>query len=352
MDAKKAMAAHSPGLCPRLVMRAVLLVLGGLLAALSCQAEQPSRLQRIASYPGALSLPLQDKISFGDTALLDWQHKINLKYGMDVRPSRAAADNPLVAYVRSMIAALPVEIQRLASKYMVALYLLEHDWGTGTTEAIQDAQGRWRYAYVALNLTVLTRKANAWGSWKEESAFRPESSHAIRMVLESAPDDTHEAAIRFIFLHELGHVLGLALAAHGYWDAEQLPAATEHSPYLRISWQKSAEGKMVSRWPQSTFWFSKLAFYNSEASGLSLAQAEAAYRALARTDFPSLYGTTNPFDDFAEAFAIYVHTRMLGKPYRVDILRDGKPRFTFRSCITTGACKAKVKALQKLLGFG
>ena len=106
---------------------------------------------------------------------------------------------------------------------------------------------------------------------------------------------------------------------------------------------------MVSRWGKKFPGFSELAFYSPDHSGPDIARAEGIYRDLAATDFPSLYATTNLFDDFAEAFAIYVHTRLLGKPYRVDIFRQGKRSFTFRSCISTGGCRAKVRALETLL---
>ncbi len=306
----------------------------------------------IAHYPGALERPIGEKISLGSEAILSWQHRINKKYGMNVRPIRASVTNPLVGLTRRMIAGLPRAVRDLASRYVVALYLLEKDFGTGTTEAVRGRNGDWSYGYIALNLTALQRTANGWGSWKESSAFRPEEGHQIRMVLEHPAQDTQQAAIRFIFLHELGHVLGLGLKAHGFWDAEKLLPATEHSPFVRRSWRGDGHGKMVPRQPGPHRWFSKLHFYRFEKGDLYLSSAEKVYRALAASNFPSLYGTTNLYDDFAEAFAIYTHTRILAKPYRVGILRGGKERFVYRSCIQTGGCPKKVEYLQALLGPG
>ena len=317
----------------------------------ACTGGGPAAVQRLSSYPGALQRPLREKISLGSEALLDWQHRINLKYGQDKRPSKASAENPLVAKVHRMVARLPQRIRDLASRHLVALYLLENDWGTGTTEAVQDEQGRWKYAYIALNLTALTRSANGWGTWKENSAFRPGQGHEIRMVLEKPGDDTEEAAIRFIFLHELGHVLGLALGAHGWWDAEETPAVTRDSPFLAVSWRYTDQGRMASRWAARYPDFAKLAYYSFDKAKLPLSAAESLYGALSKTDFPSMYGATNIYDDFAEAFAVYVHSQMLGKPYRVEVFRNGKRRLTYRSCINTGSCPDKVGALESLLGF-
>ncbi|MBI4084071.1 MAG: hypothetical protein HY423_15820 [Candidatus Lambdaproteobacteria bacterium] len=314
-------------------------------------AAELAPVQKLSYYPGALERPIEEKISLGTPELIDRQHAINKKYGQDVRPHPARPDHPLIPKVREMLAELPPAIRALASRYVVALYLVEGDYGTGTTEAVQDDQGRWRYTYVALNLSVLDRTANAWGTWKERSAFRSDPRHGISMVLEAPGEDTVTAALRFIFVHELGHVLGLGLGAHGWWDAPELPAATREAPFVRLSWQPDGKGDLMAparaRFPR----LARLDFYAFEQARLPLAEAEAAYRELAQTDFPSLYGATNYFDDFAESFAIYVHTRMLGRPYRVEVRQAGETRFVFRSCIESGACAAKVEAVERVLGL-
>lgn len=312
-------------------------------------AQAVSPVQRLEHYPGALERPIEEKISLGDEALLENQHRINLEYGQDVRPRRASPDHPLVPAIRRLLATLPPAIHALASRYVVAVYLLEDDWGTGTTEAVRDGDGEWRYGYIALNLSVLDRTANDWGSWKEQSAFRPDPNVKIRMTLEREPRNTVAGAVRFIFLHELGHVLGLALQAHGHWDAEELPAATRDSPFVHASWKLGPEGTMVSQWTERFPRFSKLGFYRFEQAALPASEALRMYRDLAVTNFPSLYGATNLFDDFAEAFAIFVHTRLLNKPYRVDIEVDGKTRYTYRSCFQQARCPEKVRAIESAL---
>jgi hypothetical protein len=318
-------------------------------AGAALAAEALPAVQRLTHYPDALSRPIESKLSFGDPAILDWQEHINKKFGQEIRPDPASPDHPLVPRIRAILAGLPPLVHDLASRFVVAVYLLEHDWGTGTAEAVQDAQARWRYGYIALNLSVLERTANAWGTWKERSAFRPEPGAEIRMILASAGDDTVEGALRFIFLHELGHVLGLALGAHGFWDAEPLPAETLESPFVRLSWLPGAEGRFVSRWRGRFPILSRLDFYRFADARLGAGEALAAYQALSQTDFPSLYGAINLYDDWAETFAVYVHTRILGKPYRVEIAAPGGERFIYTSCVAEGHCPEKVAMLERLL---
>jgi hypothetical protein len=169
------------------------------------------------------------------------------------------------------------------------------------------------------------------------------------MTLEPAETDTVDGALRFIFLHELGHVLGLALGVHGFWDAEPLPPETLDSPFVRASWMPDGSGTLVSRWRERYPVLSQLDFYGFESAALPAGRAASAYSALARTDFPSLYGATNLYDDWAEAFAIYVHARMLGKPYRVQV--GGRETADYRSCVVTGACAEKVTLVEHYLSL-
>ena len=337
--------------CSRLI-----LLIGGLAAwaawASPAAAADLSPVQRLDHYPGTFELRIEDKISLGDPDVLDWQEHINRQFGEHVRPTLGSPGHPLISEIRAMLAELPGPVHRLASRYVTRVYLLENDFGTGTTEAVQDGQGHWRYGYIALNLSVLNRTANDWGTWKESSAFRPDPSVRLTMILEQPGQDDVRGALRFIFLHELGHVLGLALGAHGFWDDDPVPAVTRESPFVRLSWNPGPEGKLVSRWREEFPPLTTLDFYSFDEARLSAKEAPAVYAALARTDFPSLYGATNLYDDFAEAFVIYVHTRLLGKPYRVDVAGPAGRRVTAQSCIQDGRCPRKVELLEAMLAGG
>lgn len=334
--------------------RAVLLatVLPALLWAGAAPGQSVHPLRRLESYPGALERPIEAKVRRAEGGMLDLLHQINLQYGQDRRPATPAPDHPLAGVVRGMLAELPPPVHRLASRYVVAVYLVTEDFGTGTTEAVQDDRGRWRYGWIALNLTALERTANAWASWKERSAFRPEAGTRIELTLEPPAGDTLAGAVRFIFLHELGHVLGLGLQAHGFWDAEGIPAATRDGAFPRISWvpgRPHGRPAMVSPWWERFPVLERLDFYSFAEAPLSAARAPEAYAALARTDLPSLYGATSVYEDFAETFAIHVHTALLGKPYRVVVRRGGRVAARYTSCLADGGCPAKARVLRRLL---
>ena len=63
----------------------------------------------------------------------------------------------------------------------------------------------------------------------------------------------------------------------------------------------------------------------------------------------SWYAQSHPDEDFAETFALFVHTRILGKPYAV-VLRDDKQVIgIYSSCLQTGNCPAKADFVKRLL---
>ena len=91
-------------------------------------------------------------------------------------------------------------------------------------------------------------------------------------------------------------------------------------------------------------------FYNFEKAPFPVARAGEVYADLAKTDFPSLYGAMNLYDDFAETFVIYIHTRLLKKPYRVEVLRDGQWATAYHSCLTEATCDGKARYVAAMLG--
>ncbi|HEX7928240.1 MAG TPA: hypothetical protein VF678_11660, partial [bacterium] len=206
-----------------------------LVPAAAC-AEVPA-VQKLSHYPGAVGKPIEQKVVPGSKEVLDRALQSNLDYGQDVRPEPASPEHPLVPKVRAALRALPPAIQKLASQYVTAIYLVEDDWGTATTEGVQDDTGQWKYSYIVLNLTALTRTANAWAEWKENSAFKPDPKYRLKMTIEPAEGDTEQNAIRFIVLHELGHAIGLGAGVHGFWDDDTLSPLTRNSPYLKNSWE-------------------------------------------------------------------------------------------------------------------
>jgi hypothetical protein len=127
---------------------------------------------------------------------------------------------------------------------------------------------------------------------------------------------------------------------------EPVPAAA--FPFLDLSWGVNAAGRFVP-WDGLGFELrGAVDFYG--ANKLVSDAIVTAYAGLEGSDFPSLYGATNPYDDFAECFASYVHSEMLGRPYLLQVDYDGVPQATLDSFWASPRSHAKRAFMRALLG--
>ena len=306
--------------------------------------------QRSIHYQNLYVRPLEDRILPAPLSVLQLAYRGNRRAGVDLWPIAAPADHPLVPLLRTMIRSLPAPIYRLATRHLAGIFLVDHTFGSARTEGVWDPSDRLVGGYMVLNVTALSRPANAWISMRENSAFHSTSANTtIEVILESPETDTPESALRFIFLHELGHVLGMALGVHGHWAVPETFPLTLQSPFARLSWRLDGRGGLVSPGKQMSPLLAQLHFYRFEAAPLPRSIALRVYRQMARTDFPSLYGALDAYEDFAETFALYVHTRILGKPYAVVVKEGGRTIGVYRSCLQIGACPAKAAFVKRLL---
>ena len=61
------------------------------------------------------------------------------------------------------------------------------------------------------------------------------------------------------------------------------------------------------------------------------------------------YGVTANLDDFADAFASYVHTVLMGRPLEIRIFQDEQLVKTYLSCWAETRCAEKRKVIEQLL---
>ena len=327
---------------------ALALLLTGLLVALGASGEGVLPTQRSLHYAGLYALPLEDRILPAPEPVLQLAWLGNRRAGVDLWPTPAGLDHPLVPELRSMIQALPEPVYRLASRYLAGIFIVERTFGSARAEGLWDAGDRLVGGYMLLNLTALARSANAWATMREGSAFHSANGTTIQVLMEPPETDTPQSALRFIFLHELGHVLGMGMGVHGHWAVPATFAITGESPFTRKSWRgQGADGPLAPA--KLTFpLLTQLRFYRFEEAPLPRTAAPLVYQQLAHTDFPSLYGTLDPYEDFAETFALYVHTRLLGKPYAVVVAGENGLG-VYRSCLQTGGCPTKALFIERLL---
>jgi len=166
--------------------------------------------------------------------------------------------------------------------------------------------------------------------------------------LEPPATDNIDNAVRFVFLHELGHIVGMVAGVHGFWAAPETWGFTARSPFTRLSWNTDGRSWISERKRRHPV-LAQPRFYRFRYAPFPASAAPIVYRTLGLTNWPSLYGSIDPYEDFAETFAIYVHTRLLRRPYRVDLYFGSKRIGVFRSCLDNGRCPRKLALIERLL---
>jgi hypothetical protein len=301
---------------------------------------------RIDFWKAALSRPLAQRFGAAPAELADYVRLDNIANGFPERPRPAAIAADFQRDLDGAFAELPASLKRALESRLAGVYLLQGLGSTGFTDKILDSGDRPVAAYVVLDMDLLAgRKANQWATWKENTPFRSGGATTLSATIESAGDDNRKNAIQYILLHELGHVLSLAGPIHPPWWQDDAAVNPADYPFFSLSWHFSGrDGRYHSRFDDSFRLRGQIAYYLG--GKLDADQMTEVYTQLEATDFPSLYAATNPFDDFAESFVVYVHTLLLRKPFEIRIDRGNENLRRFQSCWGTPRCSEKQRFLE------
>jgi len=284
-------------------------------------------------------LPLPDEVR-------EFVHQVNMASGLDAVPAPCTPDVALQADLRAALAGMPAAVRDLASPLLLGVCVGRGLGSSGVTDIVADAvDGRILGCIVLLDMDLLeTHTANSWATWKENLPFGG-PGFALAATIAEPRDDTRAHALQFLLLHEFGHVVTAGGSFLPRWW-EPVPAAS--FPFLDLSWGVNAQGRFLP-WDGSDFELrGAVDFYGTNK--LDSDAIVSAYSGLEGSDFPSLYGATNPYDDFAECFASYVHSELLGRPYQLRVDYDGVPQATLDSFWASPRSNAKRAFMRELLG--
>jgi hypothetical protein len=331
---------------------AVLLALACALAHAQEGALGPAQAQAVrelARWRPLMQKPLEQRYGAAPPALIGYLIADNEKMGFPERPRAAALEAGFIADFEAAVRGLPAPVKRALEGRFAGVYFVEGLGSTGWTEALQDDEGRNRAGVIVLDYGVLQKlTANAWATWKENTPFIADARYQLQARIETAGEDTRRQAIQYILLHEIGHVLAVGTRLHP-WNDVAPKAAQGRWPFLDLSWLVSPGGQYVSRFDAAFSTRGRVVYYLG--AKLEGARMEEAYAQLRATSFVTLYGATNPFDDFAEAFASYVHTRLMGRPWEIVISKEGKEVMRYGACWEEKRCAVKRRMVEDVLGM-
>jgi len=169
---------------------------------------------------------------------------------------------------------------------------------------------------------------------------------AVRIAGEG--EDNRKNALQFLLLHEIGHVLsaGCGLVPDRWLQPGKIGSLDSYS-FLPLSWRTGPSGQAAPRGPNAFPQQPRLAYYGEAC--LASEDILPTYRNLLATNFFTLYAALSPDEDFAESFALYVHTELLHKPYFVRSYHDGHLLLQYASQWDEPRFAAKRQLLQCFL---
>ncbi len=221
------------------------------------------------------------------------------------------------------------EVKKIFDKYLYGIYFCEKLGGTGLTGFIyENTKGKPLGGFIIIDSSVINKKANDWISFKEKSAFQL-GDISLEIKIEKEEENTVDNALRYILLHEMGHILSNTIGITPDLRSESLDYT--RYPFFDKVWISEKE----STYDSKIFPFrSKVKFYSPESEALNLDIVwDQVYPVLSKTHFSTLYGATNALDDFAESFVSYVHCILDNRPWELTLTQKGNIIFKMKNRI-------------------
>ena len=314
------------------------------------KASQSHPARTAAFWKATLARPIDERIGPAPRGVVEYLHIDNLLNGFPEKPRSSQLSAEFMADVRGAVADLPPAVRRVFDGTFAGVWFVDDLGGTGYTDMFRDERDRPVGGFVVLDAAVLGKfTANAWATWKENTPFKPQDGWKLDARIEGASGDTRRGAIRYILLHELGHVLSINRDVHPRWDMapKDVPPSARF-PFFDLSWTiDRKESRYASKY-DGAFPARRLVVYYLGAK-LAASDMPAAYASLRKTNFPTLYAATSPGDDFAESFVSYVHTVLMKRPWEITLRYNGKVVKAYRTCWDEARCAAKRRILEDLL---
>ncbi|MFH1982272.1 MAG: hypothetical protein ABIL58_10525 [Pseudomonadota bacterium] len=298
-----------------------------------------------ATWQALAGKPIKDRILPAPAVLIDYLIADNQYQGYPDRPRPAVVDSGFLGDITGAVAGIAPAVQPHIRDHVVAIFLARDLGSTAYGELLRDFDTN-KMGFIVLDVDALNRRANDWITWRERSPFAGSGPPQLTAGIAKQAGDTRAAAIRYILLHEIGHIVGVAKKAHSSWFDGGDP---KDFGFTAISWVAAADGKGAdSRFDAAFTQRRRITYYRFKDALLDAAQMVETYRQLAATDFVSLYAATNMYEDFAETYAMYVHVVLQGQSWTVDVHdANGASVLQLMNPILETRCRAKKQYLDR-----
>lgn len=284
--------------------------------------------------------PIVDRISVIPQNVLEYIEIDNKIYGYEGIPQQVSIDNALNKDLIAAIEELPPEVREQLKNNLIGIFILSGLGSTGFSEHVFNDK-EYDGGFIVLDQDVLLDfTANQWASWSINSAFKKPQEYELSLKIEEDLSNTRKQAIQFILIHEMAHIIGPSIKAH--------PRSNEGDPKLFEFSSFSWNAYDTSKYDDNFKYRKEFKLYRFEEASLELKDSQKIITDLKNTDFCSVYSSYSFFEDFAEAYAIYVHSVLMKKPYILTLSHKGKEIESFRDPYKSENLQKKKQYFDKL----
>lgn len=273
--------------------------------------------------------------------LIEYLVRDNKVWGFSATPKAYSIGSFEKEIFKEVIKSFPLKLRKMMKENMVAVFVVEDLGSSALTDGIRAFPKK---SFMVFDRKVFQKKANEWCTWKENTPFKGEGA-SIKCHIRRESENNIKGAFQYIFAHELAHVFNRQdKSLLPFWDDEITDIKIDKYPFLNLSWSKGKDAFIRKLYEDE---YKAVRYYSDQNMRLDYSRALPLYKRLSKSQFPSLYGVTNVWDDFAEGFVIYYHTQVLKKPFSITI-KDGTKEFIFKSCLQNGGCQKKKEIFKKI----
>ena len=287
------------------------------------QLHENHIVKKYQTWSGWKDKPLLKRLSTTPRNVIEYIKIDNELFGYDGVPKQVPIDPKFKKDFIAAINELPEKIKKQMEKYLIGIYILSGLGSSGFSEHLYK-DNEYHGGFIMFDQDVLSKlTANEWASWRINSAFKKSDEYKLSIKLEEDSTNTTKQAIQFILLHEIAHIVGLSTKAHPRTDKGD----PKLFPFSAISWKSFDDSMYDANFKDRK----SVKLYRFDKAKLSLNDSTEIISNLKKSDFCSIYASTDFFEDFAEAYTIYVHTVLMKKPYSLKLFHKTKELQSFQN---------------------
>lgn len=230
------------------------------------------------------------------------------------------------AYFEQLYDRFPSALQKMFCS-IDTIFIEKAFFGTAYAGVKRDRDGHIVGAVMGIRQSALDEELNlkTWAGWKEQLSFGASTEkyevHKHLPLVATPGSKGVNDFLYFVVAHEFGHIFDFTNELNKT-NPKKCSEATDGGPECEMekgSWGALSWKSELTPLKKNDFTHRDgLCFYWCKDKPLEADAISAVYDGLARTDFLSIYATTQPWDDFADSLAYYLLDKELRQPYVIE----------------------------------